>query len=173
MSEKPDPLDGADVGQTETVRETVEMSVWDMTPCVYYGDDRRSDVTLEDVEVVGDGDNERVVLTYSGEVTKVLPRNWDYSREPLTESEARSQRRKKLLAKAAGVVSVLVPVVMATWISAHIMRAVAGEFTINGQPMPAISMTETFMIATAVLALSAIIGYGVQGNFPRVAGRRI
>lgn len=131
-----DPLDGADVGETRTVRESVDLYTVDFEPDVFYGSDRFSDTEIADVEVAENEHGDRkLVVTFEGEVTKALPRRWDRAREPLTEREERTARRREWVMKALATGGLLAPAVVATVVATWAMDA--GDMTVNGEPMQA------------------------------------
>lgn len=129
------PLDGADIGETRTVRESVELYTIDFKPDVYFGSDRIGRATAAGVEVAEDEDGyETVVVTFEGEITKALPRRWDWCREPRTATEKKAQRRKRWLGKAATAFGVLLPLGIATGFTYLLMGRMEGR-TIETGPM--------------------------------------
>lgn len=174
MSESKDPLDGADIGETATVSETVDLYGINMAPDVFFGSDRFGDADIVDVEIVEtDGeDYNNIKVTWEGEMTKQLPLRWDYHREPVTEEEKRVASRRKWLYRGGRAAAVLIPMGLATWLAAVMMRRVSGEMTINGEPVVAPTFAEMLPAMAAVLLLSALIMYGLKGGFPGMARPR-
>ena len=136
-AESDDPLKNADVGEMQTVRESVELHTINFQPDVFRGSDRFVDTEVADVEIVEDeyGD-ETLVVTFEGEVTKRLPRNWDYCREPRTVTEEKQARRSRWIQKAIPIVSALVASGVALAVFSRLMENFAGT-TIDGEPIQA------------------------------------
>lgn len=61
-----DPLEGADVGETRTVRESIEFHTTEFAPGAFYGSDRFGDVGVADVEVREDEYGDEVVVVTVG-----------------------------------------------------------------------------------------------------------
>jgi len=156
-----DPLDGADVGETKTIRESVELHTIDFEPDVYRGSDRFVDSEIESVDVIEDEYGEKkLVVNFEGEVTKALPRTWDYSREPLTEQEQKAEQRKKWLRKLliTGVPTVGT-LAIGTVVTYHVMDALsASGMTINGEAV----QTPGIWSFVLVLGLAVFIIWAIQ-----------
>lgn len=132
-----DPLKGADVGETRTVRESVELHTIDFEPRVFWGSDRIGEAEVENVDVVEDEDgSKKIVVEFEGELTKALPRRWDSYREPLTEAEEKAQRRREWGKNVLRVFGVLVPLGLGVFITNHVMGQMSGT-TIDGEPIQA------------------------------------
>lgn len=170
MTETDDPLDGAVIGETHTIRETQTLHGINMGPDVFWGSDRFGDADIVDVEIIetGDEDYNDIKVTWEGDITKRLPRRWDYHREPVTEAEKRTAARRKWLGRAAHALAVIVPVGLATWIGTHVTNAALSGMTINGEPMggTATTVVDTASLVLIVMAISALIIYGMKGGFP-------
>lgn len=167
-----DPLEGADVGETRTVRETKTLHGINMEPDVYYGSDRFGETRIADVEVVrgDDGEADDIRVTWEGDVTKALPRRWDYCREPRTAAEERAATRKKWLGRAAKAVGFLLPVGVATLVASHVMNGLSGDLTINGEPMVAPTAVELVPLVVMVMGLAAFFAWAVSGGIPPMRG---
>jgi len=161
-----DPLDGADVGETKTVRDTVELHAIDFEPDVFWGD-RIGSSEIENVDVVEDeyGD-QKLVVTFEGELTKALPRRWDSYREPVTDAEEAAQRRRKWEKNAARAVAVVAPLGLALFITNHVMQQMTG-ITINGEPMQPPS-PEMFAV---IIGLALFFMWALQRLPGRIGGR--
>jgi hypothetical protein len=175
QQENSDPLAGAAIGETRTVRTSKTLYSIDLTPDEYFGTDRFPDhIDIADVELVETDDmscGPDIRITWEGEVTKQLPSRWDYHREPVTEEEKRTARRKTW-AKRLGSVGITVGTLAFTgWIAAHVMQQFAGV-TINGEPMTVGSPTEIFVSMVPLLLVAALIAYGIQGGLPGMVGGR-
>lgn len=72
MSDEPDPLAGADIGETVTVEHETEFGFWSGSGAdPYVGFDRdHEDLSVESAEIVGEHGSERVRIEYSADVTK-------------------------------------------------------------------------------------------------------
>jgi len=166
-----DPLQHADVGETRTIRREEIIDCW--APDVYYGSDREhlTQPDVADVELVetADGDYNNVRIVWEGEVQKQLARNWDQCDEPRTPAEERAARRRRLLAGAVRAVSLVLPLAVVLGVGHAATSALAGEVTINGEPMvadPVVTITATAL----VIIIAVIVMWGVSGGFPRPAG---
>lgn len=166
--ENTDPLNGKDVGETVTVTESKTLHSINFTPDVYFGSDRFGDVEISDVEVIeGDeGEAEDIRITWEGDITKQLPRRWDYHRDPVTQEEKSQQRKKKWLSRGAAALSLIVPSAVAVFIATRVMNSIAGKMTVNGQAMTAPSTAETATVMGVILLLAAVIVYGMKGGLP-------
>ena len=172
--EKSDPLDGAAVGETKRVIETVDLYGINMAPDVFIGSDRFGDHDIANVEIIetDDEDYNNIRVTWEGEITKQLPLRWDYHSEPVTESERRTAERRKWLARGLKAASILLPVALSTWVAMVVMSRAAGTMTINGQPMPAPTWGSFAPTVAIVLVVAALIYVGLQGGFPGRARAR-
>jgi len=96
-----DPLDGADIGTTETVTETGEIWVGGLRHDATSGSDRLVDDRVTEIEVFEDEYGDTCLrVTVESDVTKRLPRRWDTAREPRTDSERQAARRKRWVGRA-------------------------------------------------------------------------
>lgn len=167
-----DPLDGADVGETRTVRRSTTLHGIDMEPQEFWGSDRLADRRIADAEVVenSEGDPIDVALTWEADLTKTLPPRWDYCRDPRTEEEEAAARRKKWLGRSKKAVGfAVVPLVAwlpAMWFTSQLTQ----NMTINGQPIGPVGPTEV-VISLAILAIAIVVTlFGVYGSLPRRVG---
>lgn len=168
-----DPIRNVDVGTTRTVTETDTYYLY--APDVYFGSDRDVDnLDVTDIEAVPperDGDYPTIEVTWQGDVTKQLGRRWDEHDQPVTDAERRRARWERRITRWSppAVTGVVLGVGMA--ISKRVMNRLAGELTINGEPMAAPTMGDLWVPVLLVFALAAIIVYGLQGGLPRGVGR--
>lgn len=171
--ENSDLLDGAAIGETVTVRTSKTLHSINLTPDEYFGTDRFPDhIDITDVELVETDDmscGPDIRITWEGEVTKQLPSRWDYHREPVTEEEIRTARRKKWGKRLMSAGLTVGTLGLTGWIAANVMQEFAG-ITINGEPMTVGSPTEIFVSMVPLLLLAALIVYGLQAGFPGMAG---
>lgn len=164
--EHSDPLDGAAIGETVTIRESVDLPVINFSPDVYFGSDRFGDCDVAGLELVEDADgHEAVRVVFEGEVTKQLPRRWDYHREPVTAEEKRAHWRKTWLKRAGQAAAFVLPFAFAGLIATRVMNGLAGV-TLNGEPMAPASGTDIWLSVVPILVVAALIAYGLQGGFP-------
>lgn len=132
-----DPLDGADIGETRTVRESVELYSIDFQPDVFRGSDRMGRPEIAETEVITDelGD-QKLVVTFEGDMVKRLPQRWDYHREPVTESEKATHRRRKWARKALRVAGVVGPVLLTLFIANQVMVRVSSVTMAGAEVSP-------------------------------------
>lgn len=162
-----DPLRHADIGETTTVQKTVTLHSINYTPSEFFGDDRFSSDIDADVEVLdGDGDGPDIQITWTGDITKRLPRNWDHHTEPVTDTEHREARRQKWqqLIVSVGVIlaPILVSAAIATWVTNRLME----NLTINGNPMRTTTPVLDAISLGAIVVLAALVAYTASGMFP-------
>lgn len=168
MTDTDDPLDGASIGETTTVTETVDLYGINMAPDVFFGSDRFGDADIVDVEIVETGgeDYNNLKVTWEGDMTKRLPRRWDYHREPVTETEKKAAARKKWLSRGIQAASLVIPLGLATAVATHMMGQLDGSMTINGEPLNAPTFAELAPAVLLVFLISAVIAWGMKGGFP-------
>ena len=151
-----DPLRNADIGETKTVRESVELHTINFSPDTFYKSDRIGRCEAVDVQIAEDEDgSETVVVTFEGELTKILPRNWDKSSEPRTAAEEKQSRRAVWKRRAATAAMFLVPVGIATYLTSTVMEQIAGQ-SIHTEPIqpPGIEVYFVMILMIAFLAWS-------------------
>ena len=164
-----DPLEGAAVGETRTVRVTDHDSPWYRTATdVFSGSDRDcGPIRLVDARVEGDPGNEDLILEWEVDVTKQLPRGWDrpitdHPRYVRDQPQTTKQRARHLVGKA---LSIVLPVGFAFGIAALIFdRMEPIELTINGEtttfPLSLSEMAPVLMtVALFTIFLMVIIPY--------------
>lgn len=163
MTEEPDPLEHADVGETKTIFREVTLDSFNLEPEVFWGIDRIGESEIVDAEIIDGEDSQEIRLTWEADVTKTVPRNWDYCREPLTEKEERREKRRSWLVYAVKAIPFAIAGGL-TVLSVYIFNQLANGVTINGEPLaPADLWTTTLVfILTAVMlyALSALVPKG-------------
>lgn len=170
-----DPLEGADVGETRTVRRSRTLNPIDLQPSAFWGTDRQGEARIVDVDVIQDEDHafaDEVRITWEANLTKKLPRNWDKAKEPRTEAEEKSARRRKWIKRIAGTVAVVLPFGVVTAISMYLTRSALGEISINGEPMTAPTWPEMLPVAVPLFLVAMVLYYGLGGGFPGVSGVR-
>ena len=170
-AEGDDPLRNADVGETKTVRESVELHTINFSPNTFYKTDRIGACEAVDVEIAEDEDgSETVVVTFEGEVTKILPRNWDKSREPRTATEEKQARRTAWKRKVGTAAMFLIPAGVATFIASRMMASLEGVH-IAGEPVEPLGVEFfiTFALLVAFIAWSIPYLPGMAGK----GGRRM
>lgn len=163
-----DPLDGADVGETRTVRRELYLHGVDMEPVEFYGMDRSADIRIADLEVCenSEGEPRDVRITWEADVTKHLPPRWDQATEPRTVEEMRVARRTRWLKTAARALAVLLPVGIALGVAYWMMQGLDGSVTINGEPLRPPPVLETLPVVLLVVVIVWLISWGVRGGFP-------
>lgn len=167
-NEPADPLKNADVGETVTLRKSKTLHTINYTPEEYFGSDRfAGNIEIVDIEIVeGDYDDKDIRVTWESDVTKRLPRRWDYHAEPVTEEEHRQARRQKWMRRAGKAAAVFVPAGIATALSVELTGRIAEQMTINGEPMAAPSPAATVGVVGVIMLLALVIHYGLSGGFP-------
>lgn len=174
-----DPLDGAAIGETRTVRESKTLHGINFEPLVYAGSDRQGMAEIVDVEIVKDdrdGYCDDIRVTWEGDITKTLPPRWDQCNEPRTEKEHKTAKRKKWIGRVITAVAAILPVAIAVAITIPVTeRVFDGSLTINGEPMTMPSVWEILPMLGLILLLVGIIFWGVRGGLPRPGpgGRRV
>jgi len=161
-----DPLRNADVGEKITVQDEVDIHVYNLEPTVFRGSDRHGRAEVSDIDIVEDeyGD-QKIVVTLEGEVTKVLPRNWDYCREPLTETEKNKQRKRKWIKNGVGLTGVVGSAALASLVTVRTMNQLEGEVIEFGTTY---SVTSFFVLSLLTIALAG----GLMIYMQRMAKRR-
>lgn len=165
MASDEDPLEHADVGETQTVTREVTINTIDYSPYVYYGTDRIGDADAVNAELVETDDGYHdVVLTFEGEVTKTLPYRWDYCEEPRTEDEEQREQkrqwRKKWGRRVSVAVGFLIPAVVATFVTNSIMSRVAGQGPFEEVAAPGLG--EVAGMVALLMLFAAFIMYAIK-----------
>lgn len=158
-----DPLNGADIGDTVTVRETTDIWVGGLLDAdATEGSDRLADSEVVATEVVTDeyGD-QHLRVTVESDVTKRLPRRWDTAREPRTDSERRQARRDRWASRLARWLPIPVTLGLGLAITNRVMSELSGDVTINGAPLT-YSPGEMLPAVLAVVAFAALIVWGIK-----------
>lgn len=178
MSESDDPLDGAAVGEKRTVRRSKTIHGINFEPMAFVGQDREGDVHIVEVEVIESDEDgcDDIRVTWEAEMMKTLPRRWDHCREPRTETERKEARRKRWLRRGAKAAAVLIPGGVSMAVALVVMNRVAGEMTINGEPVFVDGMAWVSMLGlmASVSIIAWISKWAVEGGIPprMGAGRR-
>lgn len=172
MSDDQDPLEGADVGETRTVRRSKTLHGINMEPMEFFGTDRQADIRVADLELVEDdeGDLHDVEITWEADLTKNLPRRWDRCTEPRTEGEEKQARRRKWLNRISRASAVILPLVVSYAIGIHVVEGAFENITINGEPMGPVTWMDMAPTLGLVAVLTLILYYGLRGGLPRRAG---
>jgi hypothetical protein len=168
-----DPMENAAIGETYTIEETKTLHEVNYTPDVYFGSDRfADDIEVTSVELVELEDGmQGIEVTWNSEVTKRLPRRWDYHKGAVTESEKKRKSRRKWIARAATALSIAIPFGIALLIHNWMMGEIAGEMTINGEPMTPPTTLETLSVLLPVVLLTALLVYAISGGMPPITPR--
>ncbi len=175
MSEN-DPMDGAEIGETRTVRERIDLPVINFEPDVFYKSDRIGVSHIEDIDIVeNEYGDEMLRVTFEGDLTKCLPRRWDqpitdHPRNRRVKADSGTGRIKQLLVSAVGF---FIPFGFALGLSVWLMRLMDPvTITINGESStfpPAI--TELVPVVVLVMVIGLIVWVGLNGGFPGGVGR--
>lgn len=161
QSDEDDPLRHADVGETKTVRESKYFHGINYEPRVFHGSDRQGRSEIVDVEIVQNEHGEHdFKVTWEGDLTKRLPRNWDQANEPLTAEQERRARRRKWLGRIVTAGVILLPFGIAILATDAFMHLFFGEVTVNGEPVE--FSHDMLFLSLLVLLLSAAIVLGLQ-----------
>lgn len=171
MTDRGDPLYGADVGETRTVTRSKTLHGINFEPREFYGTDRQADIRVADLEVVEDdeGNEHNIRITWEADLTKNLPRRWDYCREPRTDEEQATARRKRWLGKVAKAGALMLPFGIATGLALWIMPAFEGV-TINGEPMAAPSPVATTAVMLLVAGMAGLLFWAIREGPPSRVG---
>lgn len=163
-----DPLDGAPIGQTETVTETQTLRGINYVPDEFFGHDRFGEFGIADVEVIesAEGDVDDIRVTWEGEMTKQLPRRWDQHNEPVTDEEKQQARRRKWLGWLSRAAVFVVPLGLISTIAVKLTQEVSRELVINGEAATPPSMIDAVPVFILVLVMAGIIHIGIEGGFP-------
>lgn len=164
-----DPLEHADIGETKTVHHTKTIRLINYTPDVYFGGDRIIDnLEVDDVKLVeADDGGKDIEVTWEGDVTKRLPRNWDKHNVPITEKEKKAARLKKWKQRLAVPVITLLGMGASTLVAFQIMNTVAGEIVINGEPLPPPTPGSIFFIFAITVVIYVFVIWTARGALPR------
>ena len=163
-----DPLEGADIGETVTLTETSEIWLGEIESDASFGSDRLSERRLDDVELVtNEHGDKHLQITVESEVTKTLPRRWDYSQEPRTEREEVQARRNRWKRYAKNALPILGALVLSGAIAVRITNSLAGEIVVNGEPLPPVAPVQMVLVFLIVI----LVTFGIQ-YLPRGLGGR-
>jgi len=151
-SKDDDPLRHADVGETVTVRESKILHSINGKPDVFWGTDRQtnSEVEIAELELTDDGD---IRVTWEAEMTKRLPRNWDYCEEPLTEEEAKKERRKSLLEAVGKAIPHAIALSLIGAVTVFVFNAFPAEMIINGEPVGAPGSADFALVLGLIISM--------------------
>lgn len=168
-----DPLRHAAIGTTVVHRESKTLHSINYTPSTYFGSDRiPGDIDIVDVELVETDDDScgpDIRITWEGEITKKLPRNWDSHPEPVTETERRHARRQRWLGRIGRVAGVVLPMAVAGWVTLMVMDMLAGSMTINGEPVTAPAPGEFAAVFGTITVIGLLIMWGLRSGLPGMA----
>ena len=133
MTDDPDPLDGADVGDTATVTETQELWIGDLAHDDTHGSDRFADHRVTDTEVVTDEYGEQVLrVTVASDMTKRVGRNWD--REPWGGADSGDDQPSTWVRRATTLGVTGLSLAIGVAVTNRVTRQINSEVTINGEP---------------------------------------
>lgn len=162
-----DPLDGADIGDTETVTVTRELWIGDLEADACVGSDRLAESTVIGTETVtNEYGDEYLAVTVESEVTKRLPTRWDSCQEPRTEKEHQQARREKWKRRVGNIAPMLIALGLSGLLAARITNELAGGLVVNGEALPEVGFAHFGVLMLMVL----IITVAVQ-NLPRARTR--
>ncbi|ELZ45256.1 hypothetical protein C463_06532 [Halorubrum californiense DSM 19288] len=168
-----DPLDNADLGDEATVSETSRIPLWQLEDDDHtYGSDRtvtRRELVYTQV-VTNDNGNDELEVTVEADVMKRLPREWDRSTEPRTDTERQKERSKLWAHRAIRAVSILVPIGLMTVITNHVMGRLVGGMTINGETIEPPGVLETALVIAAISLLTLLLMSITSGVLQRKIG---
>jgi len=152
-----DPLDGADIGDTATIRETTDIWVGGLEADATEGSDRMADSEVVDTAVVTDeyGD-QHLRVTVESDVTKRLPRRWDAAREPRTDSERRQSRRETWISRGITATVTAVTLGLGLVVTNSVMKRAARGMTVNGEPLTYSPWDLVPVVAIVVLAVAVV-----------------
>jgi hypothetical protein len=165
-----DPLRNADLGDSATVRETRTFWLPALASDDADGDDRFADHEVVDTRVVTNSRGGRELrVTTESEVTKRLPRNWDRSDAPRTDSERRAQRRERWGSRVARLLPIPVTLGIGLVVTDYVFSAASQGMTVNGAPI-----TYSPWDLVPVVSIVAIIAFIVLAipHLPRMSGGR-
>jgi len=172
--EHDDPLDGADIGQTERIEVSSRHAIEPPEPI--RGTDRYISDRNVDVEIVEDEyGNLWEETSWDCEVTKQMPRRWEEAaeRNERRESRIKPENTGKL---STFFTSMVISILTIGVVSVFISREFEG-MTINGEPVAV--DPGTMLLAWLPILLLLVLGYIVylgvfKGYFPRpVNGGRL
>lgn len=151
-----DPLEHADVGTTATIRRTRTLHAIDSIPSVYVGSDRmRSDVEIVDLELVGEGPEAEIDVTWEGEVVKRLPLGWDRHAETATDEQPSRGRRWRRTVRS--YLPLPLTVLVAGALSIVVTNSALAELTINGDPVSPISPITATLLTVSLTVLAVAV----------------
>ena len=136
-----DPLEGAGVGETDTVEHTAELWLGDLADDRTRGGDRFAEHELAGAEVRTDEYGDRVLhVTVRSDVTKRLPRHWDRERRDEPAGRGWAIQVAGLVAGAA----------LAAAAAHRLLDSLAGETVTFAEPalglVPAVGLAATLAV---------------------------
>lgn len=169
-SDSDDPLEGAAVGETRTVTHEETFLGVDFEPREFWGTDRVSDASIQEVEIIEHDDRaDDLRVVWEGEVTKTLPRNWDdVSQTPPTASEKTARRLARYASKLIPVVVVAGAFALAMNITNAVFEG--ADISVNGEPIVPAPEPSIWITVALFGLLGWIIIYAVSGGLPRPTG---
>ena len=161
-----DPLEGADIGDTETVEHTAEMWLGDLADEQTRGSDRFATHEVRDIEVRTDEYGDQILdVTVESEVTKRLTYRWDHeARESGTQTREHSMLRE--------VGGTLLGVGVAIGVGVAVTQRVMGELA--GETIEIADTTPTVLDlapAVGIIALLALFIIAAMPYLPAYVGR--
>lgn len=156
-----DPLDGADIGETVTVRETSDFWVPALASDATDGSDRMADNEVVETKVVTNSrGGKELRVTVESDVTKRLPRRWDQSDTPRTDSERRQARRRRWASRLARLLPIPVTLGIGLAITDRIMSRLNGDVVIGGDPLT--YTTYDLVPVVAIVFFVTMIVFGIR-----------
>lgn len=167
MSEE-DPLDGADIGETVRIEETVELWAGAISADETRGSDRFANHEVADIEVVEDEYGEKIVrLSVESDVTKRLPHCWSREPNPKPETEKNGGLSWRFI--AGRLAPPVVAIGIGVWVTQSMFRALAGESIEFAAEPPTLAVSVITIVALMVVMLLVIAAIP---HLPRIGGRR-
>ncbi|MFW6382890.1 MAG: hypothetical protein ACOCZD_02500 [Haloferacaceae archaeon] len=159
-SDNTDPLDGADIGETETVTVRRRLWVGDLESDACRGSDRIADSEVVDTEIVVNDGEEYLAVTIESDVTKRLPRNWDTCREPRTHSERVAARRRRWRRRAGTAIPLVAAVALSFAITSQVYPAFAATMLVETMP----TFWEIAPATAVIVAIATLITLYMSGD---------
>lgn len=167
-----DPLAGADIGETRTIESENEFSLWDSRAVgPFLGFDREAaDVEVKSAEIVGEEGNERVRITYSGDVTKTLRPHWrqELEREPREPRDTPTAGLPTAQRVASFLIAAAVSVGVAMFVTQSLFGRMAGETIEISARAPTVFDLAPAVAAIIVLGMLIVLALPYA---PGMAGR--
>jgi len=152
-----DPLRHADVGETKTVRESVQLHTINYEPDVYHGSDRLGEANIENIEIVeNEFGDEDIKITFEADLVKTVPDRWDERVGAALETDDPSHKQR-LLSVLSSAVVVGFPVLLSWLVGVMVLSEVSG-LTLDGETLTfdPFGITSFSMLAVVLLIAVAV-----------------